>query len=69
MWILLQRGQIIRPPKIAVTEGRHTLVIYSNRLDTGQPLPRAIESFLLQRSLPQMINGLRGELQRRLVRP
>jgi ribosome-associated toxin RatA of RatAB toxin-antitoxin module len=51
---------------VPVTDGRHTLVIYSNRLDTGQPVPRVIESFLLQRLLPQMISGLRGEVQRRL---
>jgi carbon monoxide dehydrogenase subunit G len=49
-----------------IAERRQTLVIYSNRLDIGRPVPRTIESFLLQRSLPQMINGLRNELQRRL---
>ena len=43
-----------------------TLVQYRNVLDTGRPVPGAIERLLLERSLPQMIGGLRGEAKRRL---
>jgi hypothetical protein len=50
---------------VPLAGGRHTLVRYSNWLDTGQPVPRAVESFLLRRSLPQMISGLRAEVERR----
>lgn len=52
---------------VPVVGGRHTLVRYSNVLDTGQPVPGAIERVLLQRTLPQMISGLRAEAQRRLA--
>ena len=45
---------------------RHTLVRYSNVLDTGQPVPGAIERVLLKRALPEMISGLRAEATRRL---
>ena len=51
---------------VPVVGGRHTLVRYSNVLDTGQPVPGAIERVLLKRSLPQMISGLRAEAKRRL---
>ena len=51
---------------VPVVGGRHTLVRYSNVLDTGQPVPPAIERILLKRSLPQMISGLRAEAKRRL---
>ena len=51
---------------VPVAGGRHTLVRYSNVLDTGQPVPGAIERMLLKRSLPQMISGLRAEAERRL---
>lgn len=51
---------------VPVVGGRHTLVRYSNVLDTGQPVPGAIERVLLKRSLPQMISGLRSEAERRL---
>lgn len=43
-----------------------TLVEYRNVLDTGQPVPGAVERLLLNRSLPQMIAGLRSEAARRL---
>jgi ribosome-associated toxin RatA of RatAB toxin-antitoxin module len=51
---------------VPVLGGRHTLVRYRNVLDTGQPVPGAIEQVLLKRSLPQMIGGLRTEAKRRL---
>ena len=51
---------------VPVAGGRHPLVRYSNVLDTGQPLPGAIERVLLKRSLPEMISGLRTEAARRL---
>lgn len=51
---------------VPISSGRHTLIRYSNVLDTGQPVPVAIEHLLLKRSLPQMIGGLRREAQRRL---
>ena len=49
-----------------VAGGHHTLLRYRNVLDTGQPVPGAIERLLLRRSLPQMISGFRTEAQRRL---
>jgi ribosome-associated toxin RatA of RatAB toxin-antitoxin module len=49
-----------------VAGGHHTLLRYRNVLDTGQPVPVAIERLLLRRSLPQMISGFRTEAQRRL---
>jgi len=51
---------------VPLASGRHTLVRYSNVVDTGQPVPGVIERLLLQRALPQMISGLRAEAQRRL---
>jgi ribosome-associated toxin RatA of RatAB toxin-antitoxin module len=51
---------------VPVAGGRHTLVRYTNVLDTGQPVPGAVERILLSRSLPQMISGLRAEATRRL---
>jgi ribosome-associated toxin RatA of RatAB toxin-antitoxin module len=50
---------------VPVYGGRHTLVRYSNVLDTGQPVPGPIERILLKHSLPQMIGGLRAEAIRR----
>jgi hypothetical protein len=50
---------------VPIDGGRHTLVRYRNVLDTGQPIPGRIERFLLTRSLPQMIEGLRREAARR----
>ena len=46
---------------------RRTLLRYDNTLDTGQPLPAAIERMLLKRSLPQMISGMREEAARRFA--
>jgi ribosome-associated toxin RatA of RatAB toxin-antitoxin module len=51
---------------VPIAGGRHTLLRYSNVLDTGQPVPGAIERLLLKRSLHQMVSGLRTEAQRRL---
>ena len=48
-----------------VAEGRHTLVNYRAWLDTGKPVPGFVEKFMLNRSLPQMISGLRAEVGRR----
>jgi hypothetical protein len=50
---------------VPVAGGRQTLVRYRNVLDSGQPIPGAIERVLLNRSLPQMIGGLRAEAERR----
>lgn len=50
---------------VPVAGGHHTLVRYSNVLDTGQPVPGAIERVLLKRALPEMISGLRAEAKRR----
>lgn len=49
-----------------LAQGHHTLVNYRTWFDTGQPVPGFIEHFLLNRSLPQLIGGLRTEVERRL---
>ncbi len=48
-----------------VAAGRHTLVTYRAWIDTGRHIPAFIEHFLLQRSLPNLISGLRDEVGRR----
>src|SRR5262245_22513189 len=42
---------------IALDGGTRTLVTYQARIDTGQPVPGFLESFLMKRSLPQLIEG------------
>ncbi|MFQ5667673.1 MAG: SRPBCC family protein [Candidatus Binatia bacterium] len=46
-------------------EGPRTLVRYQARVDTGQPVPGFIERFLVGRSLPKIVSGLRAEVARR----
>jgi uncharacterized protein YndB with AHSA1/START domain len=48
-----------------LAQGQHTLVTYRAWLDTGKPVPGFIETFMLNRSLPQMISGIRAEVDRR----
>lgn len=52
-----------------VAAGRHTLLTYRAWIDTGRHVPAFIEQFLLQRSLPNVIGGLRDEVGRRFPAP
>jgi len=52
-----------------VADGRHTLLTYRAWIDTGRRLPGFVERFLLQRSLPNVIGGLRDEIERRCHDP
>ncbi len=45
--------------------GQETLVQYQAWVDSGRPVPRFIADFLIKRSLPKVIEGLRHEVQRR----
>ena len=54
---------------IPVAAGRHTLLTYRAWIDTGRHIPAFIEQFLLQRSLPDLIGGLRDEVGRRFAVP
>jgi uncharacterized protein YndB with AHSA1/START domain len=49
---------------VPLAGGAQTLVTYRAWIDTGRPVPGFIESFLVKRSLPQVINGLRDQVQR-----
>jgi ribosome-associated toxin RatA of RatAB toxin-antitoxin module len=51
--------------RLTALTGERTLVTYRAWVDTGQPLPGFLESFLMKRSLPALIEGLRGEALRR----
>lgn len=42
-----------------------TLLLSRDRIDTGRPVPGTIQSYLVQRSLSQMMSSLRQEVQRR----
>lgn len=50
---------------VPLPPGPQTLVRYRARLDTGQPVPAFVESFLVKRSLPKLVGGLREEVERR----
>jgi hypothetical protein len=52
-----------------VAAGRQTLVTYRAWIDPGRHLPAFVEQFLLQRSLPNVIGGLRDEVGRRFAVP
>jgi ribosome-associated toxin RatA of RatAB toxin-antitoxin module len=45
--------------------GQQTLARYRARVDTGKPVPRFIENFLVRRSAPQLMAGVRSEVERR----
>jgi ribosome-associated toxin RatA of RatAB toxin-antitoxin module len=49
----------------AIDAGKQTLVLYRAWIDTGQPVPGFLESYLMKRSLPELIGGLRAEVKRR----
>ena len=42
-----------------------TLLLSLDRVDPGTPVPGMIESYLVERSLPKMMNSLRQEVERR----
>lgn len=48
-------------------ERRKTLLHYRAHIDTGQPVPEFIESFLTERSLPGLVAAVRGEVERRFA--
>ena len=50
---------------VPLSPGPQTLVRYRAHIDTGQPVPGFIESFLVKRSLPKLVSGLRDEVERR----
>jgi hypothetical protein len=52
-----------------IADGRHTLLTYRARIDTGRHIPVFIEQALLQRSLPNVIAGIRDEVERRTYPP
>lgn len=45
--------------------GKHTFLIYRSHTDTGRAVPAAIETFLIKRSIPKMIEAVRNETKRR----
>ena len=46
-------------------DGQRTLLQYRAHLDTGKPVPGFVESFLTRRSLPEIVERLRAEVQHR----
>jgi hypothetical protein len=50
----------------SLPSGEDTLVRYRAWIDTGRPVPRFIADFFIKQSLPRIVGGLRGEVQRRL---
>jgi len=44
---------------------RETLVRYRTTIDSGRAVPGFIEDYLVKRSLPRIVDGLRDEVQRR----
>lgn len=52
-----------------VEDGRHTLVTYRAWIDPGRHIPEFFEQLLLHRSLPNLIDGLRNEVERRFAAP
>jgi hypothetical protein len=52
-----------------LADGRQTLLTYRAWVDTGRHIPAFIEHFLLKRSLPNLIVGLRDEVGRRFPAP
>lgn len=44
---------------------RQTLVRYRTTIDSGRAVPGFIEDYLVKRSLPRIVDGLRDEVQRR----
>jgi uncharacterized protein YndB with AHSA1/START domain len=49
--------------------GHQTLLTYRAWIDTGRYVPAFIQQFLLQRSLPNVIGGIRDEVERRMHPP
>lgn len=45
--------------------GQATLVRYRTWIDSGRSVPRFVEDFLTKRSLPKIVEGIRGEVHRR----
>lgn len=50
---------------VPLPPGPQTLVRYRAHVETGQPVPDFIENFLVKRSLPSIVGGLREEVERR----
>jgi len=50
---------------VPLKDGIETLVRYRTWIDSGRSVPRLAEEFLTKRSLPKIVEGLRGEVQRR----
>jgi uncharacterized protein YndB with AHSA1/START domain len=46
-------------------DGQRTLLQYRSHLDTGRAIPGFIESFLTRRSLPEIVENVRNEVQHR----
>ncbi|HXZ84393.1 MAG TPA: SRPBCC family protein [Myxococcota bacterium] len=54
---------------VAVDGGRATLLRYQARIDAGRAVPAFLERMLRERSLGQMLDGLRREVLRRFPEP
>lgn len=50
---------------VPLQDGQETLVRYRTSIDSGRSVPRVIEDYLTQRSLPKVVDGLRTEVHRR----
>ncbi len=50
---------------VPIAEGRETLVRYDARMSAGRAVPEFVEQMLRDRSLEEMLAGLRGEVLRR----
>jgi hypothetical protein len=48
-----------------LADGRETLLSYRAWVDTGRHLPAFVQQYLLRRSLPDLIAGVRDEVERR----
>jgi uncharacterized protein YndB with AHSA1/START domain len=48
-----------------LADAQNTLLVYRAWIDTGRSVPSFVETFLLKRSLPEVIDSLRGEVNRR----
>lgn len=50
---------------VPVNKGKFTLVTYHAKVETGLPVPGFVEDFLTKKSLPQIVEGLRDEVEKR----
>jgi len=53
---------------VPLADGHETFVTYRAWIDSGKPVPNFIQSFMMKRTLPELIAGVRDEVHRRFAR-